>query len=232
MTVIRYSLGKLLGMAAFMGAFAGLWLWVLLTPKTFMFVHGRYGWLIHLIAENAWLSGGLFAACFGVTAVILMTAFGDRTALALGPEGIEARTLLGRQRAGWERVGGIALEKAGPLGKGGETLNVRLRQETGKKVMKLSVKLLEQSRWEIGRLLDATGRPGVHGVDGPPATAAAGAAEPELAPSMDYDAVIARHLAAREQAGPPPAAQRSVPAFQQPAGFPQPVCGGFGRKGL
>ena len=47
-----------------------------------------------------------------------------------------------------------------------------------------------------------------------------------------YDAVIARHLAAREQAGPPPVAQPSVPAFQQPAGFPQPARGSFGRKGL
>ena len=230
MTVIRYSLGKLLGIAFFTGAFAAFWLWVLLAPKTFMFVHGRYAWLIHLIAENAWLSGGLFAACFGVTAVILMTAFGDRTALALGPEGIEARTLLGRHLAGWERVGGIALEKTGPLGKGGETLNVRLRQETGEKLVKLSVKLLEQSRWEIGRLLDATGRPGVHGLDGPPASAPVG--EMEQAPTMDYDAVIARHLAAREQAGTAPAAQRSVPAFQQPAGFPQAARGGFGRKGL
>ena len=230
MTVIRYSLGKLLGMAAFMGAFAGFWLWVLLAPKTFMFVHGRYGWLIHLIAENVWLSGGLFAAFFGVTAVILMTAFGDRTALALGPEGIEARTLLGRQQAGWARVGGIALEKAGPLGKGGETLNVRLRQETGEKLVKLSVKLLEQSRWEIGRLLDATGRPGVHGVDAAPARATG--AEPELAPSMDYDAVIARHLAAREKAGPAPTAQPSAPTFQHAAGFPQQARGGFGLKGL
>jgi hypothetical protein len=234
MTVIRYSLGKLLGIAAFTGAFAGLWLWMLLAPKTFMFVHGRYGWLIHLIAENAWLSGGLFAACFGVTAVILMTAFGDRTALALRPEGIEARTMLGRQQAAWDRVGGIALEQKGPLGKGGETLNVRLRQETGEKVMKLSVKLLEQSRWEIGRLLDATGRPGVHGVDGPPVRASGAGAEPgpELAPSMDYDAVIARHLAAREQAGTAPAAQPATPAFPQPTGFPQPARGGFGRKGL
>lgn len=232
MTVIRYSLGKLLGIAFFTGAVAAFWLWVLLEPKTFMFVHGRYGWLIHLIAENAWLSGGLFAAFFGVTAVTLMTALGDRTALALGPDGIEARTLLGRQQAGWERVGGIALVQAGPLGKGNETLNVRLRRETGEKVMKLSVKLLEQSRWEIGRLLDATGRPGVYGVDGPPASAPAGAAEPELAPSMDYDAVIARHLAARDQAGTAPAAQPSAPAFPQPAGFAQPVRGGFGRKGL
>src|SRR5205085_5048787 len=113
MTVIRYSLGKLLGIAFVTGLVAAFWLWVLLDPKTFMFVHGRYGWLIHLIAENAWLSGGLFAACFGVTAVILMTAFGDRTALALGPEGVEARTMLGRHQVGWDRVGGIGLEKAG-----------------------------------------------------------------------------------------------------------------------
>ncbi|WP_395612316.1 hypothetical protein [Allosphingosinicella sp.] len=105
MTVIRYSLGKLLGIAFFTGAVAAFWLWVLLEPKTFMFVHGRYGWLIHLIAENAWLSGGLFAAFFGATAVTLMTALGDRTALALGPEGVEARTLLGRHQAGWDRVG-------------------------------------------------------------------------------------------------------------------------------
>lgn len=230
MTVIRYSLGKLLGMAAVMGASAGFWLWVLLAPKTFMFVHGRYGWLIHMIAENAWLSGGLFAAFFGVTAAILMTAFGDRTALALGPEGIEARTLLGRQQAGWARVGGIAFEKAGLLGKGGETLIVRLRQETGEKVMKLSLKLLEQSRWEVGRLLDATGRPGVHGLDGPPVRAPG--VEPELAPGMDYDAVIARHLAAREGARTMPAARPPAPSFQPAAGLPQPARGGFGRKGL
>ena len=232
MTVIRYSLGKLLGIAFFTGVIAAFWLWVLLEPKTFMFVHGRYGWLIHLIAENAWLSGGLFAAFSGVTAVILMTALGDRTALALGPDGIEARTMFGRHQAGWERVGGIALEKAGPLGKGGETLNVRLRQGPGEKVVKVSVKLLQQSRWEIGRLLDATGRPGVYGVDGPPAAALAGAAEPELAPSMDYDAVIARHLAARDQAGTAPAARPSASTFAQPASLPQPARGGFGRKGL
>jgi hypothetical protein len=230
MTVIRYSLGKLLGIGAFTGVIAAFWLWVLLEPKTFMFVHGRYGWLIHLIAENAWLSGGLFAAFFGATAVTLMTAFGDRTALTLGPEGIEARTMLGRHRAEWERVAGIRLEQAGPLGKGGETLNLRLRNEAGEKVVKLSAKLLEQSRWEIGRLLDATGRPGVHGVDGPPARP--GVPEPELAPSMDYDAVIARHLAARDKAGDVPVAQSPVPAFPRPAGFPQPARGAFGRKGL
>lgn len=228
MTVIRYSLGKLLGIAFFTGAVAAFWLWVLLEPKTFMFVHGRYGWLIHLIAENAWLSGGLFAAFFGATAVTLMTALGDRTALALGPEGVEARTLLGRHQAGWDRVGGIALEKAGPMGKGGETLNVRLRKDGDEKKVKLSVRLLEQSRWEIGRLLDATGRPGVHGLDGPPARA--GVADVEEAPAgMDYDAVIARHLAARENA--PPAAAPVARAFERPASF-QPAPGGFGRKGL
>jgi len=230
MTVIRYSLGKLLGIAFFTGAVAAFWLWVLLEPKTFMFVHGRYGWLIHLIAENAWLSGGLFAAFFGATAVTLMTALGDRTALALGPEGVEARTLLGRHQVGWDRVGGIALEKAGPMGKGGETLNVRLRKDGDEKKVRLSVRLLEQSRWEIGRLLDATGRPGVHGVDGP--SSSAPVAETEAAPAMDYDAVIARHLAAREQAGNVPAARPSAPSFAQSAGFPQPARGGFGRKGL
>jgi hypothetical protein len=226
MTVIRYSLGKLLGIAFFTGVTAAFWLWVLLEPKTFMFVRGRYGWLIHLIAENAWLSGGLFAAFFGVTAVILMTALGDRTALALGPDGIEARTLLGRQQAGWDQVSGIALEKAGPLGKGGETLNVRLRRDGDERKVKLSVKLLEQSRWEIGRLLDATGRPGVYGVDGSPAGARA-----REAPTfgMDYDAVIARHLAARE--ANPPAPAQVARAFERPAGL-QPSPGGFGRKGL
>lgn len=228
MTVIRYSLGKLLGIAFFTGAVAAFWLWVLLEPKTFMFVHGRYGWLIHLIAENAWLSGGLFAAFFGATAVTLMTALGDRTALALGPEGVEARTLLGRHQAGWDRVGGIALEKAGPMGKGGETLNVRLRKDGDEKKVKLSVRLLEQSRWEIGRLLDATGRPGVHGVDGPSARGA-GADVEEAPAGMDYDAVIARHLAARENA--PPAAAPVARAFERPANF-QPAPGGFGRKGL
>jgi hypothetical protein len=227
MTVIRYSLGKLLGIAAFMGAFAGFWLWVLLEPKTFMFVHGRYGWLIHLIAENAWLSGGLFAAFFGATAVILMTALGDRTALALGPEGIEARTLLGRHQAGWDKVAGIGLEKAGPLGRGVETLNVRLRRDLDEKAVRLSTKLLEQSRWEIGRLLDAAGRPGVHGLDGPHAAGAV--VETEAAPTMDYDAVIARHLAARE--GNPPAPAAAPRAFERPAGL-QPAPGGFGRKGL
>src|SRR5262245_11493615 len=136
MTVIRYSLGRLLGIAAFTGAMAAFWLWMLLEPKTFMHFHGRYSFLVHLIAENAWLSGGLFAAFFGATAVILMTAFGERTALALGPEGIEARTLLGRHQANWDRVGGIALEKTGPLGKGGETLNVRLRRELDEKTVK------------------------------------------------------------------------------------------------
>lgn len=223
MTVIRYSVGKLLGIAFFTGLLAGLWLWMLLDPKTFMHVHGRYGFLIHLIADNAWLSGGLFAACFGATAVILMTAFGDRTALALGPEGIEAHTLLGRHQASWDGVAGIAVEKAGPLGKGGETLTVRLRRELGEKQVRLNLKLLEQSRWEIGRLLDATGRPGVHGER----AAAAPAIEAEGAPAMDYDAVIARHLAARESNPPAPA----TPAFERPAGL-QPAPGGFGRKGL
>ena len=227
MTVIRYSLGKLLGIAFFTGVMAAFWLWVLLEPKTFMFAHGRYGWLIHLIAENAWLSGGLFAACFGATAVTLMTAFGDRTALALGPDGIEARTLLGRHQADWGRVGGIALAKTGPLGKSGETLNVRLRKDGDEKIVKLSLKLLEQSRWEIGRQLDATGRPGVYGVDGPPAAGVA--VEAEARPSMDYDAVIARHLAAREEISPAPAP--AARAFERPAGL-QPPPGGFGRKGL
>lgn len=228
MTVIRYSLGKLLGVALFTGVIAAFWLWVLLEPKTFMHFHGRYSFIIHLIAENAWLSGGLFAAFFGATAVTLMTALGDRTALALGAEGIEARTLLGRHQAGWDRVGGIALEKAGPMGKGGETLNVRLRKDGDERKVKLSVKLLEQSRWEIGRLLDATGRPGVHGVDGPPARGA-GADVEEAPAGMDYDAVIARHLAARENAPPAPASVAR--AFERPANF-QPAPGGFGRKGL
>lgn len=230
MTVIRYSLGKLLGIAFFTGVIAAFWLWVLLDPKTFMQFHGRYAFLVHLIADNGWLSGGLFAACFGAAAVTLMTAFGDRTALALGPDGIEARTLLGRYQAGWDRVGGIALEPSGPLGKGGETLKVRLRRDLDEKAVKLSVKLLEQSRWEISRLLDATDRPGVHGIDGAPARAAGIEAEAEAAPAMDYDAVIARHLAARDKAGMVPAASAPA-AFQRPAGL-QAAPGGFGRKGL
>ncbi len=173
MTVIRYSLGKLLGIAFFTGAVAAFWLWVLLEPKTFMFVHGRYGWFIHLIAENAWLSGGLFAAFFGATAVTLMTALGDRTALALGAEGIEARTLLGRHQAGWDRVGGIALEKAGPMGKGGETLNVRLRKDGDEKKVQLSVKLDRAG----GRSGDCSMRPDGRasaGLDEPPARGARG----------------------------------------------------------
>lgn len=227
MSAIRYSFGKLLGIGLFTAALAGLWLWMLLDPKAFMHVHGRYGWLIHLIAENGWLSGGLFAACFGATALLLTTALGDRLALAIGPEGIEVRTMLARHQAGWDRVGGITVEKASRLAGGGENLVIRLRQDASEKTVRVSTGLLEQSRWEINRLLEAAGRPGLGGEVAAPA-----GAEAEAAPGMDYDAVIARHLAAREQAGSAPAAAPSTSAFQRPAGFPQPARGGFGRKGL
>ena len=102
-----------------------------------------------------------------------------------------------------------------------------LHRDLGEKTVRLSTGLLEQSRWEINRLLEAAGRPGLGGEVAAPA-----GAEAEAAPSMDYDAVIARHLAAREQGGVAPAEQPSRPPFQQPAGFPQPARGGFGRKGL
>jgi hypothetical protein len=227
MHAIRYSFGKLLGMGLVTGAFAGLWLWMLLDPKAFMHIHGRYGWLVHLIAENGWLSGALFAACFSATALLLTTALGDRLALAIGPEGIEIRTMLARHKAGWDRVGRIAIEKAGRMAGGGETLVVRLQKDASEKTVRLSTGLLEQSRWEINRLLEAAGRPGIGGEVAAPAGDAA-----EAAPGMDYDAVIARHLAAREQAGTAPAAPPARPAFSQPAGFPQPARGGFGRKGL
>jgi hypothetical protein len=225
MGAIRYSFGKLLGIGLFTAALAGLWLWMLLDPKAFMHVHGRYGWLVHLIAEKSWLSGGLFAACFGATALLLTTALGDRLALAIGPEGIEVRTMLARYKAGWDRVGRIAVEKASRLAGGGESLVIRLRQDAREKTVRLSTGLLEQSRWEINRLLEAAGRPGLGGEAAAPA-----GAEAEAAPGMDYDAVIARHLAAREQAGTAP--QPAAPSFASPGGFPRPARAGFGRKGL
>ena len=227
MTVIRYSAGKLLGIGFFTGALAGLWLWMLLDPKNFMDFHGRYAFLVHLIAENEWLSGGLFALCFGITALLLGVMLSDRLAVAIGPDGVEVRTMLGRHRAGWDRVAGIGVEQAGRLAGGGETLTVRLRQDIGEKVVRISTGLLAQSRWEINRLLDTVGRPGVRG-------GGETAPDPEgAAPAMDYDAVIARHLAARDNAGLAPAAR----SFVRPAGprGPEssgPAPGGFGRKGL
>lgn len=224
MGTIRYSFGKLLGTGLVAGAFAGLFLWMLLDPKSFMHVHGRYGALVHLVAANGWLSGGLFAACFSLTALLLTTALGDRLALAVRAEGIEIRTLLARHEAGWDRVGRIVVEKAGRLAGGGEYLIVRLRQDGGEKTVRLSLALLEQSRWEINRLLEAAGRPGVGGE-----LTAAAEVEAAAVPGMDYDAVIARHLAAREQTGMAPAAP--VRGFERPGGL-QPARGGFGRKGL
>lgn len=217
MTVIRYSAGKLVGLAIGLGAVTAFWLWVLVAPDEFMEVHGRYGFLIHMIAENAWLSGGLFALFFGLVALILGTVLGDRTALALGPDGIELRTLYSRRSATWAQVAGIRIEKAGRLAGGAETLTVRLRQDLGEKTVRVSTGLLEQSRWEINRLLEATGRPGV-------GEGAGLRPEGEAASSVDYDAVIARHLAARENAGA---------AGQPRQPFPRPSAGGgFGRKGL
>jgi hypothetical protein len=226
MTVIRYSAGKLLGIAFLMAAFAAFWLWVLVAPKTFMDVHGRYGFLIRLIAENAWVSGILFAGFAGVAVLLLSNALGDRTALAIGPDGVEVRTTFGRHKAGWDQVAGIGIAKVGRLSGGGETLNVRLRQALGEKVLRLSPGLLAQSRWEINRLLDAIGRPGV-------GTTAGADPEAEAAPAMDYDAVIARHLAARESNGVPAAPAAPIQrAFDRPAAMPQAPRGGFGRKGL
>jgi hypothetical protein len=224
MTVIRYSAGKLMGLALVLGALAALFLWMLVAPETFLFVHGRYGFLIRFIAENAWVSGGLFALFGGVTAVASAMAIGDRTALALGPEGVEVRTTLGRHRAGWDRVAGIRIESAGRTAGKNETLTVRLRQDLGEKVLRLSTGLLEQSRWEINRLLEGLGRPGVGGEAGPGVVV-------EAAPAMDYDAVIARHLAARRSGGGEERGQ--VQANVAGESFPRPPGGGgFGRKGL
>ena len=220
MTVIRYAIGKLLGVALFTGAMAALWLWMLVDPERFMDYHGRSAGLVHLVAGNSWASGGLFALCFGLAAVLLMMVVGDRTALTLGPEGVEVRTTFGRYQAPWDRVAGIGIEKASWKAGGGERLIVRLRQEPGKKAVRLSMGLLEQSRWEISRILDTIGRPGVHGSAGP-------GAEGEAAAAMDYDAAIHRHLARQEGAGEAPA-----PSFARPAGPPQAARGGFGRKGL
>ncbi len=220
MNVIRYSAGKLLGLALVTGGIAAFWLWVLVEPKLFMGVHGGYGFLLRQIAENGWLSGALFALFGGLTLPVAVMATGDRTALAMGPEGVEVRTMFSRHRAGWDRVAGIGIDKTNRLAGRGETLIVRLRQELGEKALRLSTGLLEQSRWEINRLLESVGRPGVGGE---------AAAEPgnEAAPAMDYDAVIARHLAARQGDG-------SVPArgFARPTDLPRPPRGGFGRKGL
>ena len=223
MNVIRYSIGKLATLALFTGGMAGLFLWILVAPKSFMDFHGRYAALVHFIAENSWASGGLFALCFAGTAVLLMMIVGDRTALALGPDGVEVRTTFGRHQAGWDRVAGIGIEKAGRLAGGGESLVVRLRQEIGEKTVRVSTGLLEQSRWEINRILEGVGRPGVHG------RAVPGVGD-EAAPSMDYDAVIARHLARQGGAGEAP--RTAAPGFARPANSPPAAAGGFGRKGL
>ena len=221
MTVIRYSAGKLVGLAIGLGAVAAFWLWVLIAPETFIEGHGRYGLLLRLVADHAWLSGGLFALFFGLVALILGTVFGDRTALALGPDGVDLRTLYSRQRAAWTQVAGIRIEKAGRLAGGGEALTVRLRQDFGEKAVRLSVGLLEPSRWEINLLLETTGRPGV-GVERL-------APEVEPAPAMDYDAVIARHLAARQGGGE---VKGPVQPTLSGTAFPRPAAGSFGRKGV
>jgi hypothetical protein len=189
-----------------------------------MNVHGRYGFLLRLIAENAWLSGALFALFFAAAAVVVNMMIGDRTALAIGPDGVEVRTKLGRHVAGWDQVAGITIEPANRLAGKGESLCIRLRQELDEKVLRLPTSLLEHSRWEIARELDAVERPGV-------GSTAPASADTDGAPGMDYDAVIARHLAAREQAGPAPAAMPAAPVFARPAGL-QPARGRFGRKGL
>ena len=219
MNVIRYSIGKLATLALFTGGMAGLFLWILVAPKSFMDFHGRYAALVHFIAENSWASGGLFALCFAGTALLLMMIVGDRTALALGPDGVEIRTTFGRHEAGWDRVAGIGIEKAGRLAGGGESVVVRLRQDIGEKRVRVSTGLLEQSRWEINRILETINRPGVYGSADP-------GVEGEAPPSMDYDAVIARHVARQGNAGE--AAQRASPGFVRP----QAASGGFGRKGL
>jgi hypothetical protein len=223
MIVIRYSAAKLVGIALPLGAFAAFWLWVLVSPDSFMEVHGRYGFLLRLIAEHAWLSGGLFVLFFGAVALILGTVLGDRTALALGPDGIDLRTFFGRHRAAWAEVARIRIEKAGPLAGGGEALIVRLRRDGGEKAVRLSTALIEQSRWEINRLLEGLRRPGV-GVEALPPEDAAD-------PAMDYDAVIARHLAARENAGMVEERGQDKEWGRLRATVPRPA-GGFGRKGL
>lgn len=214
MIVTRYSAARLVGIALVLGAFAALWLWMLVSPDAFMAVHGRYGALVHLIAEHAWLSGGLFVLCFALVVLILGTLFDDRTALSLGPDGVELRTLFARHRAGWAEVAAIRIEKAGRLAGGGEVLTVRLRKDGGEKAIRLATGLIEQSRWEINRLLEGLRRPGVGVAVLPP--------EDEADPPMDYDAVIARHLAARQEAG---AAEGGVLRATVPGA-------GFGRKGL
>ena len=223
MTVIRYSIGKLALLALFSGGMAAFFLWMLVSPKTFLGFHGRYAGIVHFMAENEWLSGGLFALCFGATAVLLMMAVGDRIALALGPDGVEVRTTFGRHQASWDRVAGIGIETASKWAGGGESLIVRLRQDAGEKSVRLSTGLLEQSRWEINRILETVNRPGVHG------SAEPAVVEGEATPSMDYDAVIARLLA--RQSGPGEAPPSAPSGFARPAGA-VPSAGGFGRKGL
>jgi hypothetical protein len=88
--------------------------------------------------------------------------------------------------------------------------------------VRLSTGLIEQSRWEINRLLEGLRRPGVGVEELPP--------EDEAAPAMDYDAVIARHLAARQAGGA--SAAVSAARLAPPEDQPQAVRGGFGRKGL
>jgi len=93
--------------------------------------------------------------CFGGTVLLVALAFGDRTALAVGPKGVEVYTALARHKAGWADVAGIGFEQAHRA----ETLTVRLKRDMGEKKVRLSLGLLEQDRAEIARLLDGAGRP-------------------------------------------------------------------------
>ena len=233
MQVVRYSRSRLVKMALLSALLTAGCLWVLLSPETFETTRGRRAGAVRLLANYPLVTaiGAIFFAA-GSWRMFLIAA-GDLTAMAVTEQGLEVRTVLRRCRVSWRQLNGVEVTPASFFTSGQSFLTARVVGliGIGIKKLRISTTLLDPDPGAMAAFLaaaDQARRAGAAGASVSTATAAprvaSSARAVEADKPMDYDAIIARHLAARAASGE---------AGASPApGMPQPARPAFGRKGL
>ena len=219
-------------MALLSAALAAFFLWVFLSPETFEGARGRRSGAVRLLAHYP-LPTAIGAIFFAVGCWrMLMIAAGDLTAMAVTEQGLEVRTVMRRCRVPWRQLNGVEVSPASFFTSGQSFLTARVVGLIGIGIKKLRIStiLLDPDPGAMAAFLTAAdqarraGAPGA-AVPGPGVRSAGdGARAAESDKPMDYDAIIAKHLAARAASGP--AGPVASPGLAQPA---RPA---FGRKGL
>ena len=153
--IIRFNAGRLWMVALTLALPAACFLWMLLSPETFLEMRGRRAWLVHFLAGSPLVSGG-FTLFFGYVAVrAVMTALAGGAALAITPSSLEARTIFSRHAPSWRDLKDVHVDANEDAPSGCPTIRVEYRRGDSLKNVRIHGALLDADGEQLIRFLDS-----------------------------------------------------------------------------